>query len=189
MARVAATGRSRRADILAAAQHEFAVSGYAGGRIERIAAAAAVNKQLLFHYFDSKDGLFLVALEELLGRCDPPAASGTDQPADEIRRLLTGLQVSLRELPGLPAIIADSISNDAFPADAAALVRRWCDRLAARLELALVEGQRRGYFRDDIDPHAVAGLALAAVLGAGSLGGSGRPVPLGTLLVDYCAWR
>ena len=189
MARVAASGRSRRADILAAAQHEFAMAGYAGGRIERIAAAAAVNKQLLFHYFESKDGLFLVALEELLGRCEPAAAPGGEPPADEIRRLLADLQAALRQLPGLPAIIADSIANDGFPPDAAALVKGWCERLAARVERALTDGQRRGYFRDDIDPHAIAALALAAALGAGSLGRSAGPVPLGALLVDYCAWR
>ena len=189
MARVTAPERSRRADILSAAQDEFAAAGYAGARIERIAAAAAVNKQLLFHYFRSKDGLFTVALEQLLERCEPSALSSGEQPADTIRRLLADLQAALRTMPGIAAIIADSASNHGFPADAATAVRLWRERLVARLEHAMADGQRRGYFRDDLDPRTMAALAFAAALGDGASGDGGRPLPLGALLVDYCAWR
>ena len=46
----------RKAQILAAATREFAASGYGGGRVDAIAAAAGVNKRLLYHYFgDTKN--------------------------------------------------------------------------------------------------------------------------------------
>jgi AcrR family transcriptional regulator len=50
--------RSRRL-LLAAALEEFAAKGYAGARVQEIAARAGVNKQLINYYFDSKEGLYL----------------------------------------------------------------------------------------------------------------------------------
>jgi TetR/AcrR family transcriptional regulator len=180
--------RSRRAEILAAAEREFAAAGYAGGRIERIAAAAGVNKQLLFHYFDSKEGLFSSAVTGLLSRLEP-RAQAAEHPAEEIRAVTAALQSAVRSMPGLLAIIADSSANDDFPREAAAGVRTWRERQRLRLRVAVEEGQRRGYFRDDIDPAGVAGVALSAALGVGALGNDESPVPVGILMADYCAWR
>ncbi len=185
---VAPPVRSRRAAILAAAEREFGASGYAGGRIERIAAAAGVNKQLLFHYFDSKSGLFSSAVTALLDRFAPPHVPA-EHPAEEIRAVIAALQAAVRSAPGLLAIIADSSANDEFPAEAAAGVRAWRERQRVRLRSAVEEGQRRGYFRDDIDPAGVAGVALAAALGVGALGENEAPIPVGMLMADYCAWR
>jgi AcrR family transcriptional regulator len=53
-----------RARLLAAATAEFAAHGIAGARVDRIANAAAANKQLIYAYFGSKDGLFDAALTE-----------------------------------------------------------------------------------------------------------------------------
>ncbi len=50
--------------ILAAARDEFAEKGFDGARVEKIAAAAQVNKQLLYHYFENKDRLFTRVLED-----------------------------------------------------------------------------------------------------------------------------
>src|SRR5205807_7119066 len=50
--------RSRRL-LLAAALEEFAAKGFAGARVQEIAARAGVNKQLINYYFDSKEGLYL----------------------------------------------------------------------------------------------------------------------------------
>lgn len=180
--------RSRRAEILAAAEAEFASAGYAGGRIERIAASAGVNKQLLFHYFDSKDGLFSRALGALLARLEPKPQTA-EHPAEEIRAVVASLQVAVRAFPGILAIIADSAANSAFPREAAAAVHAWRERQRARLRTAVEEGQRRGYFRDDIDPAGVSGVALSAALGVGALGSTEPDVPVGLLLSDYCAWR
>lgn len=52
-----------RTRILEAALSDFAAHGLAGARTERIAAAAGVNKALLYYYFDSKEKLYTAALE------------------------------------------------------------------------------------------------------------------------------
>lgn len=56
----AAESRSR---ILDAALTEFSANGLAGARTDRIAQAAGVNKALLYYYFESKENLYLAALE------------------------------------------------------------------------------------------------------------------------------
>lgn len=52
-----------RARILDAALKEFSSKGLAGARTEQIAAAAGVNKALLYYYFESKEKLYLAAIE------------------------------------------------------------------------------------------------------------------------------
>jgi TetR/AcrR family transcriptional regulator len=52
-----------RTRILDAALSEFANHGLAGARTDRIAQAAGVNKALLYYYFESKENLYLAALE------------------------------------------------------------------------------------------------------------------------------
>lgn len=52
-----------RTRILDAALSEFAAHGLAGARTDKIAQAAGVNKALLYYYFDSKENLYLAAME------------------------------------------------------------------------------------------------------------------------------
>ena len=61
----AAETRSR---ILDAALKEFSAHGLVGGRMEQIAAVACVNKALLYYYFDSKENLYIAALEMIAGK-------------------------------------------------------------------------------------------------------------------------
>lgn len=68
----AARAQTARADqsrqrILKAAAREFSEHGLAGARTDRIAAAADVNKALLYYYFESKEKLYLAALEMIAG--------------------------------------------------------------------------------------------------------------------------
>ena len=52
-----------REAILDAAERIFADEGLAGARTDAIAAAAGVNKALLYYYFRSKEGLYRAVLE------------------------------------------------------------------------------------------------------------------------------
>lgn len=79
--------------ILAAAVGEFAAEGFAGARIDAIAERSQANKQRIYAYFGSKDGLFravqadaiakLVACEEtVLARAESDPAHLTDHLRD-----------------------------------------------------------------------------------------------------------
>jgi AcrR family transcriptional regulator len=58
-------GRASRtqADILEVARAEFAANGFAGARVDEIAARTRTTKRMLYYYFGSKEGLYLAVLE------------------------------------------------------------------------------------------------------------------------------
>lgn len=53
-----------RARILEAAKAEFAKLGLAGARVEAIATRSKANKRMIYHYFGSKEELFVAVLED-----------------------------------------------------------------------------------------------------------------------------
>jgi AcrR family transcriptional regulator len=69
-----------RQRILEAAIAEFAEYGIAGARVDRIAAAAVSNKQLIYQYFGNKEALFRVVVSQELAR----AIEGVDFPTDDL---------------------------------------------------------------------------------------------------------
>ncbi len=169
----------RRDRILAAAEREFASHGSAGARMERIASAAGVNKQLLFHYFKSKAGLHQAVVDAVGARLDL-SASGGRTPAERLRELVSVLLLAAEEYQSL-------------------LPNEWRARAADRAAQIVKEGQRQGYFRDDVDPAAVSELIIAASLGwtsvaqrAGNGGNDARDYfssLVSSVVSDYCAWR
>ena len=64
--------RTRR-NILSAAIDEFASNGYAGARIDRIAARAEVNKRMIYHHFGGKRVVFEAVLADRLTTGTPNA--------------------------------------------------------------------------------------------------------------------
>ncbi len=65
---MARTGRrpgagGTRDKILAAARSHFADLGFEGSTIREIAAAAKVDPKLVLHYFESKEGVFIAAVD------------------------------------------------------------------------------------------------------------------------------
>lgn len=57
-----------RADILAVAFKEFAERGFAGARVDEIAAQTRTSKRMIYYYFESKEGLYRAVLEECYRR-------------------------------------------------------------------------------------------------------------------------
>jgi len=50
-------------DILRVATAEFATEGFAGARVDQIAAETATTKRMIYYYFGSKEGLYLHVIE------------------------------------------------------------------------------------------------------------------------------
>ena len=61
-------GEQSKQRLLTAATVEFAAYGIAGARVDRIAAAAQVNKAQMYGWFGSKDGLFDAVFSQHLDR-------------------------------------------------------------------------------------------------------------------------
>jgi len=69
-----------RGKIVAAARAEFAARGYAGARMAHIAKRAAINKELIYHYFRGKEHLF----EEVRSEQRADAAAGNPLPPNPL---------------------------------------------------------------------------------------------------------
>lgn len=83
-----------RARLLAAARREFGRKGFAGARVDAIAARAGVRKALVFYYFQSKEGLFRALADERLAAFSAQLGEGLAPPAeppDQWPRHLFGL--------------------------------------------------------------------------------------------------
>jgi AcrR family transcriptional regulator len=91
----AATGRERdpertRNEILETATHEFAAHGYAGARVDDIAARMRTTKRMIYYYFGSKEQLFIAVLERAytaIRRAEREVDVDGFDPASAVRRL------------------------------------------------------------------------------------------------------
>src|SRR6478735_5480089 len=70
-----------RERILEAALREFAAKGFAGARVDAIAASASINKRMLYHYFGDKEGLFREVLRNKMAQRRAWSQHTPDDPA------------------------------------------------------------------------------------------------------------
>jgi TetR/AcrR family transcriptional regulator len=185
----------RRDAILAAARTAFAQGGYAGARIERIAAAAGVNKQLIFHYFRSKDGLYSSVVSAIFAS-GVTTPDGAVSPSERLRRVISQLVQWLHDNPGATRVLSETDVVAATRPDTGAVVSRWLADAHGAVRSAVAAGQSHGHFRDDADPGAVADLVVSAAIGYAVTGamaddtGIQRHIDdLSRAMVEYCAWR
>ncbi len=118
--RASADGDDVRGRIVDAAERVFAARGFAAATTREIAAAAGIQKRMLFYYFASKEELYAATLERIVAdlvavherfRTDPGAV-GVVEAAEGITALaatkLDAVRVLLREImddgPHLPAL-------------------------------------------------------------------------------------
>jgi TetR/AcrR family transcriptional regulator len=190
---------TRRDRILAAAEREFATQGFSGARVDRIAALAEVNKQLLFHYFGSKAGLYQAAVAAALDRAVIHSTPRV-QPAERLRHLVGQLQRVTAESPALLALLADSQGEGDIAGPAEQAADAWHARAIETTRCILEDGQRSGHFRDDIDAAPIAELIVSASLGTiaktrsrdSDVASRARDRIRDTLVrmvMDCCSWR
>src|SRR5438034_9754094 len=70
--------------ILQAAFKEFAAKGFAGARVDRVAARAAINKRMLYHYFGDKEGLFREVLRRKMAQRHAWGVATPDNPTESL---------------------------------------------------------------------------------------------------------
>lgn len=79
-------------NILEVATREFGEKGFAGARIDEIAAATRTSKRMIYYYFDSKEGLYIAVLEAAYERMRSTEAALQlqNQPPETALRTLVG---------------------------------------------------------------------------------------------------
>jgi TetR/AcrR family transcriptional regulator len=120
--------------ILEAGLKEFSSGGYAGARMERIAALAKVNKALLFYYFSSKENLYREVLKHAIRKVIP-----------KVRNIVLLEQSPEGFLEKLPAVYIEFISrNQSFIKMIAFDFVQQTDLIKTTFEQAIGKGFRQG---------------------------------------------
>jgi len=144
-----------KAALLKAAVAEFAAKGLAGARIDEIAQRAGVNKQLVYHYFGSKDDIYGAALEHVYAeiREREQALHLADLPPLAAMERLIGFSFDyLAEHPEFLALLADENRQAARHIRGSERLERMHSPLVRLLKEALERGAEEGVFRRDLDP-------------------------------------
>jgi TetR/AcrR family transcriptional regulator len=156
--------RTREA-ILRAAQDEFAAKGLFGGRVNMIAREAGANKRMIYHYFGSKEGLYLAALERVYeGLRGEERTMHLDHLAPEvaIRRLVEFNFDYSRAHPEMISLINSENLHRARHLRKSKKVRELHSPFVRLIDDILKRGVAAGVFRDGLDPVEVY-ITIAAV--------------------------
>ena len=162
-----------RERLLHAAFREMYRSGFQSAGLDAILTAAGVTKGALYHHFDSKEALGYAIVEEILapdnrGQWLRPLEDCKD-PIDALIGAVQALSVQPEAVCGGCPLI--NLAQEMSPLDAgfrqrlATIFRNWQDGVAA----ALLDGQKHGKVRRDVEPAQAAGLLIAMVEGYGAL--------------------
>lgn len=144
-----------RANILEVARQEFAEKGFTGARIDEIADRTHTSKNMIYYYFESKEGLYRKVLEQAYGaiRAAEHQLHLEDKPVLEALRELVGfsfdyhsqhqdfVRLVMVENIGQGAHIRDMASLTALNTGATDICKDICKR-----------GIKEGLIRKDMNP-------------------------------------
>ena len=140
--------------ILAAATEEFATAGLGGARIDAIAEGAGANKQMIYHYFGSKDLLFSAVLEaEYEHFRNAEAALELDrlEPVEALQKLVIFTWSYYLEFPGFIRLVNSANLHKARHLMGSEVIHNTSRPFVARMKRLLSRGADDGVFRADID--------------------------------------
>jgi len=133
-----------RERILAAALKEFAAKGFHGARVDVIARRAAINKRMLYHYFDDKEGLFKAVLRRKISERQAWAENLSGDPAET---LPFWFEAACNDVDWVRLLEWEALQSDGEVIDEKerrAATARGLERLRRR--------QERGLVSSDFDP-------------------------------------
>jgi len=146
--------RTRKA-ILLAAQKEFTAKGLSGARVHEIAWRARVNKRMIYHYFGSKEGLYLAALERVyedLRGAERTLDLAHLEPKKAIQRLVEFNFDYSRSHPQLISMLNNENLHRARYLRTSKKVRRLHSPFVRLIDDILKRGVAEGVFRPGLDP-------------------------------------
>ena len=144
-----------REEILRAAMAEFADKGLGGARVDVIARRAAANKRMIYHYFSSKEALFLAVLERTYDdiRRDEAALNLEElDPVSGMRRLVEFSFGYFTDHPHFIRLLNSENLHGARHLRKSARIRELNSPLIEMIRRILRRGQKAGAFRARIDP-------------------------------------
>jgi AcrR family transcriptional regulator len=135
--------------IVASALRCFAEKGYAGTSLREIAESARTTKPMIYYYFQSKEGLYISTLGDLLQQFADSIDRATNPGDDPIEKLRAFCDTYLRYFESQEPHIA-FVVREVFGLGADIMNefgRSLDERIQSRLQRVLEEGAAAGIFR------------------------------------------
>lgn len=143
-----------RERILNIATKEFVMHGYDGARIDTIVAKSKISKNLVYHYFKSKEALFIEVMERAYAamrtRQNELSLTGEDPVAD-MRRLVVQTIEHFIDQPGFISLLASENLHMARHIKKSPSIEKIFNPLKTALSNLLESGKAKGVFRKDVD--------------------------------------
>jgi len=147
---------AKRRQIMEAAVRAFARKGYHSCRVGEIAEEAGVAYGLVYHYFGSKEEvleeIFRHTWTQMLARIREVAGSG-ERAVEQVRKVTALLLRTWRRDPDLVRVLVREVTRSPEQ------LKRQIDEIGhayQALEEIVVNGQKSGEFRDDLDSKVAA---------------------------------
>jgi TetR/AcrR family transcriptional regulator len=155
MAKPAHDRNRTRENILTQATVEFASKGYDGARVDSIAERCGLSKNMLYHYFGSKDGLFVAVLErtyEILRARQGDLSLRALGPEEAMERLVEHTFWAFVENPDVIAILNSENLHQGRHIARSTRIQELYNPLVAMIRDVLARGAKEGAFRPGVDP-------------------------------------
>lgn len=143
-------------NILSAAIVEFADKGFGGARIDVIAERSGANKRMIYHYFGSKEELYLASLEHeyiVIRKKEEELKLDELPPKEAVREIIKFTFHYFAENPQFISLLNTENLQRAVNlktiAERAQIINR---SIHVNLRLILQRGAEAGVFRSGVDP-------------------------------------
>lgn len=143
-----------REDILEVATAEFAANGYAGARVDEIAAQTRTTKRMIYYYFASKEGLYLSVLERVyaqIRRVERGVRIDELSPSQALRKLAEATYDHHTTHQAFIQLVSiENIHRAEHLRQSPTILRENATAITV-LEGVIRRGVSEGVFRDDVD--------------------------------------
>src|SRR5215470_3208552 len=142
-------------NIVEVATREFARKGYAGARVDAIAARTRTSKRMIYYYFGGKEALYLAVLEAAyagIRRAEATLDLERLAPAEALRTLI-GFTFDYYEAhPEFVRLVMNENIMDGVHMARSKAISRLNVTVIDALKALVARGQKERTFRRDIDP-------------------------------------
>ena len=155
MKQVYAAAERTRELILTQSMAEFAMKGYDGARVDSIARRCNLSKFTLYHYFGSKEGLFVAVLErayQKLRSHQRDLSVSTNDPVKAMQQLIVHTFSAFLANQDLIALLNSENLHKGRHIRRSKVIRSLYDPLIGTIRETLKKGVAKGIFRPNIDP-------------------------------------
>lgn len=161
---------ARKEQIRLEALRQFATRGLFATRIQDIAAGVGMAQGLMYHYYPSKDAIFVDLIEDALNKTNEAARAVRDMQASAREKILFSLRELVKTIETSERfaqtcrLIAQATNSSAIPEQAQKLVEEKRDIPYQLMAEVMEAGQREGSVVPG-DPRKLATLFWASVNG------------------------